>query len=111
MTQAHSLQGAGNVEQPEILPWLRWEGKKSIPKKTLSFDFQFPIESQNFSIHLLIWKMGAEQTTLVFSFPAVCQVPLAGLSLKDVSKRHFCFSKKKREKSIFWGKERSSPAS
>lgn len=40
--------------------------------------------------------MGAKQTTLVFSFPAVCQVPLAGLALKEVSKRQLCFSRKKK---------------
>lgn len=40
--------------------------------------------------------MEAKQTTLVFSFPAVYQVPLAGLALKDVSKRQLCFSRKKK---------------
>lgn len=45
--------------------------------------------------------MGAKQTTPVFSFPAVCQVPLAGLALKDVSKRWLCFSRKKKKNLYF----------
>lgn len=40
--------------------------------------------------------MEVKQTTLVFSFPAVYQIPLAGPAPKSVSKRQLCFSRKKK---------------
>lgn len=72
-------------------------GEKTNPRQTkpklLIFGYLFNLRIFQGTYPFGKWRPSKPHS--VFSFPAVCQAPLAGLALRDISKRQLCFSREK----------------